>query len=240
MAVASKTGGWRKVLDSTTSELGVYSAGQKRFEIGNASLTTEGANTAALLHGIGTTTTPVHGGTSAGKNFMGYWMKTTATSGDTRGLYLRLYLAGTGGDGEALRAYTTINGVVAAGGSHGGHISLNMDATGSTSGLAVGLRATLDAAAASRTLTGTLACLMVESNFGTGNTMPTNTSFIRAVDTGAVVCGNLLEMPTVASGGIFAVHTTQVMTHSIRIISAAGTKYYLMVTDAATNRTGGA
>ena len=50
----------------------------------------------------------------------------------------------------------------------------------------------------------------------------------------------VLEVTDVASGGVLAVHTTQVMTHSIRIKSADGTLYYIMVTDAATNRTGGA
>ena len=39
-----------------------------------------------------------------------------------------------------------------------------------------------------------------------------------------------------ANGTIFAAHTTQVLTHSIRIRNAAGTAFYLMVTDAATNR----
>ena len=49
-----------------------------------------------------------------------------------------------------------------------------------------------------------------------------------------------LSVPDVASAGVLAVHTTQVMTHSIRIQTADGTAYWLMVTDAATNRTGGA
>lgn len=47
-------------------------------------------------------------------------------------------------------------------------------------------------------------------------------------------------VPNVASGGVLAAHITQVMSHSIRIKSADGTLYYVMVTNAATNRTGGA
>lgn len=47
-------------------------------------------------------------------------------------------------------------------------------------------------------------------------------------------------VPTVASGGTLAVHVTDVMTHSIRIQSVAGTKYYIMATTTVTNRTGGA
>lgn len=48
------------------------------------------------------------------------------------------------------------------------------------------------------------------------------------------------QVPNVASGGVLAAHITQTMTHSIRIRSADGTLYYVMVTNAATNRTGGA
>lgn len=47
-------------------------------------------------------------------------------------------------------------------------------------------------------------------------------------------------VPNVASGGVLAAHTTQTMTHSIRIKSADGTLYYLMATNVVTNRTGGA
>lgn len=49
-----------------------------------------------------------------------------------------------------------------------------------------------------------------------------------------------LETPDVASGGMLAVHDTDVLTHSIRIRSADGTLYYLMATTTVTNRTGGA
>lgn len=49
-----------------------------------------------------------------------------------------------------------------------------------------------------------------------------------------------LDTPDVASGGVLAVHITQVMSHSIRIQSEDGTNYYVMCTDTVTNRTGGA
>lgn len=240
MAVSAIYDGWRRVLDSTTSQVAVYSQGQKRFEIGNTTLTTEGANTAALLHGIGTTTTPASIGTTANKNFLGYWVKSTATTGDTRGMYLRLYLSAAG-SGEALRAYTTCDAAnVATGGTaNGAHVSLNVTGSGTISGQANAIRATLDVAQ-DLTPGGTLAAISAEFVAGTGVTLPTNRSLIRLIDSANTSIGNAFEVPTVASGGVFATHTTQTMTQSIRIISAAGTKYYLMCTDAATNRTGGA
>lgn len=48
------------------------------------------------------------------------------------------------------------------------------------------------------------------------------------------------EVPNVASGGTLAAHVTDAMSHSIRIRSANGTKYYIMATTTVTNRTGGA
>ena len=38
-----------------------------------------------------------------------------------------------------------------------------------------------------------------------------------------------LEVPDVASGGPLAAHDTQAMSHSIRIKSADGTLYYIML-----------
>ena len=163
MAVATEYNGFKKVLDSSTSELAVYSKGQKRVEFGNTTLTTEGANTAALLFGYGTSTTPVSCGTTASKNFAGFWTSSAATSGDSRGLYWRHYIAGAGGDGEAVRAFTTINNVAAAGGSHGIHASLSFGTTGTTTGLGCAGRFTLHIANQA-TQAGTLCAVMAEIN----------------------------------------------------------------------------
>lgn len=46
----------------------------------------------------------------------------------------------------------------------------------------------------------------------------------------------LLVLPNPAGGSLFAAHATDAMTHSIRMKSAAGTDYYIMVTATATNR----
>lgn len=197
------------------------------------------ATTAAVLHGSGTSGSPTATAT-AGKNFLGYWVKSTATSGDARGLYLRLYLSAAG-SGEAVRAYTTADAAnVATGGTANGiHASLSIAAAGSISGAGNAGRFTIDAAAASRTLSGTLAAIQVDSNFGAGNTLPATAAFIRVTDTGSVLLGNLLNVPAPSNSTIFATHTTQAMTHSLRIVAADGTPYYVMVTNAATNRGGG-
>ncbi len=49
---------------------------------------------------------------------------------------------------------------------------------------------------------------------------------------------SLLRVPNPSNSTIFAAHGTDAMTHSIRIKSAAGTSYFLMVTATATNRGG--
>lgn len=79
---------------------------------------------------------------TASKNFVQLYTKSTATSGDNRGIYNRFYLSGAGGGGESLRTFTTVNNV-AAGTAHGAHISLSFGTTGSITGQGLGLRATL-------------------------------------------------------------------------------------------------
>jgi len=157
------------------------------------------------------------------------------TTGDVRLLYMTLDLRGVGGSGEALRPRTRVYGT-SVNSAHGEHCTLAIAAGGEISGLGAGLRATLEAAAATRTLTGTLCALQVDSNIATGNTLPGSHSFVRFANNGAVVVGNLFEVPNAANGTLLAAHTTQTMTHSIKIISADGTAYYIMCTNAATNR----
>lgn len=192
------------------------------------------------FYGVGSTANKFVWG-AAGKNGLGFWLQSNAATGDARGLYMRLYLNGAGG-GEAIRAFATASTTdVATGGTMNGiHATASVATSSSISGAANAGRFTISADAATRSLSGTLAALQVDSDIGTGNTLPGSHAFIRFTNSGAVSLSRLFEVPTVASGGIFAAHTTQVLTHSLRIMSAAGTVYYLMVTDAATNRTGGA
>lgn len=162
----------------------------------------------------------------------------TASGSDARIIYARMHQYGAGG-GEAVRAYAFANTTnVATGGTLNGiHGSVSIATSSSISGAANAGRFTLEAAAASRTLGGALAAIQVDSNIGTGNTMPTIHGFLRFTNSGAVNLSHLMVLPAAPSNGtIFAAHVTDAMTHSIRVIDSAGTVYYVMATTTATNR----
>jgi hypothetical protein len=156
------------------------------------------------------------------------------TSGDVRLLYMTLNLRGAAGDGEVLRPRTIVYGT-GINSAHGQHCTLQIAVGGAIAGLGAGLRATFEAAAETRTLGGTLCALQVDSNIATGNTLPGSHSFIRIANNGAVSMTNLFELPAPSNGTIFATHTTDAMTHSVKILSN-GTAYYLMATSTDTNR----
>lgn len=190
-----------------------------------------------LLFGAGKSGSNVALGSTAG-NALEYYLNATHTTGDMRGQYLRLYFSGAGGSGEALRAFGTINNVsVATGGTvNGAHISLSATgASAGVSGAANALRATFGAGA-STNVGGTCATIQVDTDFDATATVPTNFAFLRFTNSGTGVAANLLRIPNASNGTIFAAHTTQVMTHSIKIVSENGTAYYIMCTNAATNR----
>ncbi len=115
---------------------------------------------ASLLLGAGTATNKFTTAT-ADKNFIEFRFENTATSGDNRGIYNRLYLAGAGIGGESLRAFTTISDV-AASTAHGAHISLNFAATGTVTGQGIALRATLHIPNVALTSNVTMAALEAE------------------------------------------------------------------------------
>lgn len=182
----------------------------------------------------GTATSPITTTTSG--NLSSFYGSSSASTGDTRLNYSRLDITSTG-SGETLRAFTRVSGAGAATGGtvNGAHISLSVNSGGSISGAGNALRATLGAAAGV-TVGGTVAVLQLDSDLNATATVPAATSFIRVNDTSTTKIGNLMNIPAPANGTIFATHTTQTMTHSIRIVSAAGTNYYVMCTDSATNR----
>lgn len=195
------------------------------------------SSTNALLHGAGKSGSNYSLGSTAG-NGLEYYFNSTHTTGDMRGQYLRLYFSGSGGSGEALRAFGTVNNVsVATGGTvNGAHISLS--ATGASAGISGAgnaLRATFGAGA-STNVGGTCSVIQVDTDFDAAATIPTNFAFLRFTNSNTGVAANLMRIPNVSNGTIFAAHTTQVMTHSIKIVSEDGTAYYVMCTDAATNR----
>jgi len=179
----------------------------------------------------------------ANTKFTAIYTKSTATSGDSRGIYVKHLFSGAGGSGEALRAWGVVDNVNAASGGtvNGAHISLSVTgASGAVSGQGSAIRATLGADAQTRTLNANLSVLNVDSDIATGNTVPAAAAFIRVTNTGAVPILKLFKLPTVASAGLLAAHTTDAMTHSIRCVDAAGTVFYIMATTTSSNRTGGA
>jgi hypothetical protein len=195
----------------------------------------------ALGFGGGTNASPISI-SEANKNFIDFRASTSATTGDTRLSYEKLSFSGIGGSGEVNRVYGVVNNVTAATGGtvNGSHITLEVGgANGKVSGAGNAIRATLGLRDTSNA-GGTLSGIQVDSHFATGATVPATAACIRVTDTDVKKWANLLNVPDVASAGLLAAHTTQTMTHSIRIISADGTKYYIMCTNASTNRTGGA
>lgn len=200
-----------------------------------------GDDSAALYLGRGTSSAPATNA-DANKNWIGFWFDTTATSGDTRGLYLRQYFSGAGVSGEAARIFGTVNNVTAATGGtvNGAHITLSVTgASGAVSGAGNALRATLGLGA-STNAGGTLAGIQIDSDFDNGATVPSNAACIRVTDSNTKKWAKFLRLPTVASAGILAAHTTDALTHSIRCVDEAGTVFYIMCTTTSSNRTGGA
>lgn len=175
---------------------------------------------------------------TADRKFVSIYTKTTATSGDSRAIYAKLNLGGTtagAGYGDAVRAYAYVSGTGYAYAT-GLHATCEIAAGATATGSSSGLRATYAAAAATRTLSGAIAALQLDSAIGADNTLPTVNAYIRLSKVSSVDFDNFLVLPAAANGTIFAAHTTQGLTHSIRVIDSAGTAYYIMCTNAATNR----
>lgn len=143
-SLADTAHGFRRTSNNSLSDLSLVSKSFGRVEFGNFALSDEGDRTSAVLMGKGTETTPVNIGTAGSKNFLGFWVQADHTSGDVRGLYMRLFMGGTSNaSGEAARLFTTIQTSGVANSAHGAHISLSFQTTGYASGLGVAGRNTL-------------------------------------------------------------------------------------------------
>lgn len=232
--------------DDTGHDVKFFGATTGKYFLWDESADTAIINGVAQIGATAVTALGLGGGASAtpmttavaDKNFVGFYTQSTATSGDSRGAYFKHNLGGTiaaTGYGDGVRAYTTVGGTgySYASGLHG---TMSISVGGTVTGAGSGIRATLGAAAASRTLAGALSALHVCSDVGTGNTMPTVHGFMRFTNDGAVALSNLAVIPNAANGTVFAAHTTQGLTHSIKFITEDGTAYYIMCTNAATNR----
>lgn len=182
------------------------------------------------------------GSQATASRFVDWNFYTTHTSGDARALYCRLYMQGAAGDGEALRAFTTIDNV-AAGTAHGVHGSLNFGSNGSVTGLGVGIHGTLHIPDDASWAPGTVAALCAEI-YSDGDASDTDgateVSFIRVANSGnangvadvdddakliAITGGSI------ASGNMMQAKSAAAVTHVLRM-SFNGTPYYIMVSDA--------
>lgn len=106
---------------------------------GGALVTTVAGFTAATFGGSSSSPVVVD---TAGHKFNSMYFDSGATSGEAVGIYDRLYLTGAGGEGIALRAFTSVTDVAAAN-ARGAHISLSFGASGTITGLGAALEATL-------------------------------------------------------------------------------------------------
>lgn len=172
----------------------------------------------------GSSTSPI-AVTTAG-NVSSSYATTSATTGDTRLVYEKLTFTSTG-SGETLRAYSVVTGAGAAAGGtiNGAHISTSINGSGTISGAANALRVTLGGT--STNPGGTIAALQVDSDFASGGTW-TNASFIRFTNSGTGTIANLMSVPT----AMVVTKSAAAVSHTLKIVDAAGTAYYLMVSDA--------
>lgn len=196
---------------------------------------------AALTFGIGASATRATTAT-ADKNFVEFRTESTATSGDSRGIYNRLYLGGAAVSGESLRTFTTVDDVAAAT-AHGAHISLNFNATGSVTGLGVASRCTLHVPDDAGWTPGTIAAVQAEiwSDGDASDTDgATEVSFIRVVNGGnangiADVDDDAFLLAfsggAIGAGNMVAAQTAAAVSHTIRCKMPDGSTGYLMVSD---------
>lgn len=161
----------------------------------------------------------------------GGYATTSATSGDTRLTYQRLTFTSTG-SGETIRALSMVTGANAAtaGTINGAHISASINGSGTISGAANAIRATIGGS--STNPGGTLAALQLDSDFASGGTW-SNTSFLRVTNSGTGEVGNFAAMPPVSATGVFRAKVgSPVVTHTIPVTSG-GVTYYVMVSTVA-------
>ena len=173
---------------------------------------------------VGSSSVPVQ--LTAAGVLNGSYATTSATSGDTRLDYKKLTFTSTG-SGETLRAFSVVTGAGAAtaGTINGAHVSLSINGSGTISGAGNALRATLGGT--STNPGGTIAAIQADSDFASGGTW-TNASFIRFTNSGTGTVANLFNVPT----AMVETKTAAAVTHTLRIVAANGTPYYLMVSDA--------
>ena len=197
--------------------------------------------TTALILGAGDSTTP-YTDTNTGiadKNFFGFWVKSTATSGTTRANYTRLYLS-SGAGGEAGRFFTTVENAAPADTCNGIHSSINFGSSaGNITGLGTALRATFHVP--NRSLTGTTAAVQAEFySDGASSAIGGTTSVIRAVNDGNASGkasvdsnANLLELSGFTAGSGKLWESAGTVGQSLKVVSS-GSNFYIPTLPATT------
>lgn len=173
----------------------------------------------------GSSTSPI-AVTTAG-NISSSYATTSATTGDTRLVYDKLTFTSTG-SGETLRAFSVVTGAgaAAAGTINGAHISTEINTTGTISGAANAIRATLGGSAVSPG--GTLAVIQLDTNYTANVSLPANASFIRVSDSGTNT-GEVPNLMTIDSGPAATIVATGTVGGTLKglKINIAGTTYYV-------------
>ena len=170
----------------------------------------------------GTSASPLAVTTAQNINYA--YATTSATTGDTRLVYDKLTFTSTG-SGETARFFSVLTGANGATGGtiNGAHISLSINSSGTISGAGNALRATLGGS--STNPGGTIAAIQADSDFASGGIW-TNASFIRFTNSGTGTVANLFNVPT----AMVTANTQGAATNSLKIVDAAGTAYYIMLT----------
>lgn len=155
------------------------------------------------------------------------YVTTSAASDDTRLTYEKLTFSSTG-SGETLRAFSVVTGASAAtaGTINGAHISTEIDGTGTISGAANAIRATLGGTSTSPG--GTLGVLQLDTNFASGVTLA-NATFIRVTDSGAGTgkVGSLMNIATGPAATVAPAATAvSTVSKAIKVV-IGGTTYYV-------------
>ena len=174
----------------------------------------------------GTATSPVS--VTTAQNINSSYATTSATTGDTRLVYDKLTFTSTG-SGETLRAFSVVTGAdgATAGTINGAHISCEVDGSGTISGAANAIRATLGGTNA--TPGGTLAVIQLDTNYTVNASLPASASFIRVTDSGSAT-GEVPLLMNIATGpaATCAPAATSVTTVAkVLKVMIGGTVYYV-------------
>lgn len=173
----------------------------------------------------GSSTAPI-AVTTAG-NVDAAYATTSATTGDTRLVYDKLTFTSTG-SGETARFFSVVTGASAAtaGTINGAHISTEINGSGTISGAANALRATLGGSATSPG--GTLAVLQLDTNYTANVSLPATAAFIRVSDSGTNT-GEVPNLLNIEAGPAATIVSSGTVGGTLKAIKIRidGTTYYI-------------